>query len=62
MAADHERIFVSWKIGTRALCTKEIHQRGDGPPQTSNDVDDDDDDEEEEEEDDKDKDDYLISL
>ena len=52
MAADHERIFVSWKIGTRALCTKEIHQReGTARPQTSNDVDDDDDDEEEEEED-----------
>ena len=44
----HERIFVSWKIGTRALCTKEIHQReGTARPQTSNDVDDDDEEEEE---------------
>ena len=48
VAADHERIFVSWKIGTRALCTKEIHQReGTARPQTSNDVDDDDEEEEE---------------
>ena len=54
MAADHERIFVSWKIGTRALCTKEIHQReGTARPQTSNDVDDDDDAEETVDNDDK---------
>ena len=47
MTVDHERIFVSWKIGTRALCTKEIHQReGTARPQTSNDVDDDEEEEE----------------